>query len=141
MYVFQDAQIAAAALTVTTEREEYVDFTIPFQTAGPIIVLKKPKKLDPQGSSALLLLQPLSAGVWIMILASFGFATIAVYSISRFNPYELPNLAADGKVSEEEGEQLNLKNTLWLVFSQLTWQGELVAEAFSKTRVVQVSRN
>ncbi|XP_064621441.1 glutamate receptor-like [Lineus longissimus] len=134
-----EAHIAAAALTVTKEREEYVDFTIPFQTAGPIIVLKKPEIREPTGSSALLLLQPLSAGVWIMILASFGFASIAVYSISRFNPYELPHLAAEGKVSEEQGAQLNLKNTLWLVFSQLTWQGYLVTPRAVATRIVMVS--
>ena len=110
-------------MTITATREEVVEFSKPFQTMGPIVVILKPEMAG-AGTSAFLLLQPLSAGVWILILVSFLLTSVVIYSVSKFDPYEIPNLAEDGEVPKEEADTFSFGNCLWLCFSLLTMQGK-----------------
>ncbi len=57
LYIFQDADIAAGAVTVTPRRKEVVDFTQPFMTFKSTALIKKPKKRKSRIKSVRSLLQ------------------------------------------------------------------------------------
>lgn len=58
----QRADLAIGDLTITYEREQSVDFTMPFMSLGISILFRKPVKQPPNLFS---FLSPLSLDVWI----------------------------------------------------------------------------
>ncbi|KAG1662343.1 Glutamate receptor ionotropic, kainate 1 [Nymphon striatum] len=63
-----EADLAVGDLTITFEREEAVDFTMPFMNLGISILFKKPTQSVP---SLLSFLSPLSWKVWIYMLMAY----------------------------------------------------------------------
>lgn len=59
---FQEAQIAIAPMTITSERERIIDFSKPFMSLGISIMIKKPVKQKPGVFS---FLNPLSKEIWV----------------------------------------------------------------------------
>merc|ERR1719362_470998 len=81
----QKADLAVADLTITYEREQGVDFTMPFMNLGVTILYKKPTKKDPNLFS---FLSPLSFDVWIYIITAYLAVSLLLFTISRFSPFE-----------------------------------------------------
>ena len=74
--------MAITDLTINAEREDAVDFTMPFMNLGISIIYKKPQKMAP---SLFSFLSPMSIEVWMyMIVAYVGVSTI-LYILARYN--------------------------------------------------------
>ncbi|XP_074643234.1 glutamate receptor 2-like [Tubulanus polymorphus] len=131
----KEVDLAAAPLTITSLRETVVSFTKAFETSGPIVLIKKPQ-MGTQGTTVFLLLQPFTAGVWILIIIAFIVTSIMVYSVSRFNPRELPNLSDEQKGGRYTTQNLNFANSAWAIFSILMWQGYLITPRSFGTRII-----
>lgn len=73
----QEADIAIAPMTITSERERVIDFSKPFMSLGISIMIKKPVKQKPGVFS---FLNPLSKEIWVSKLT-----TPLVYGIYGFS--------------------------------------------------------
>jgi ionotropic glutamate receptor len=76
----QKADLAVADLTITYEREQGVDFTMPFMNLGVTILYKKPTAKDPNLFS---FLSPLSIGVWIYMATSYLAVSLLLYILAK----------------------------------------------------------
>ena len=80
LITFQRADMAAAGMTITYEREKVVDFTTPFLNLGITIVYKTPIKAPPKLFS---FLEPLSLQVWIYMVAAYLCVSFMLFIIAR----------------------------------------------------------
>lgn len=71
-YIQQEADIAIAPMTITSERERVIDFSKPFMSLGISIMIKKPVKQKPGVFS---FLNPLSKEIWVSKLTIKPFFT------------------------------------------------------------------
>lgn len=69
----QRADLAIVDLTITYNREQVVDFTMPFMNLGISILYRKPVKQPPNLFS---FLSPLSLDVWCYMAVSFFFLMV-----------------------------------------------------------------
>ena len=116
--------MVAAPLTVTERRAEVVDFSHPFQSIGPVIILKRPKNIKPPLKDSLSkLLVPLEFSVWLMSVLGFFAMGTALYIISYFNPYEWRRMSKDREATLREAESFTCLNSFWFVLSTMAWQG------------------
>ena len=77
----QKADLAIADLTITYEREQAVDFSMPFMNLGISILYKKPQKKPPDLFS---FLSPLSLDVWIYTAMAYLGVSILLFILARF---------------------------------------------------------
>ena len=83
-----DIDIVIADLTMTSEREEIIDYVSPyFDQAGISIVLRKKKKEQ----SLFKFLQVLKPEVWLGILGAVFATAILIWFLERFSPYSARN--------------------------------------------------
>ncbi|KAL1517035.1 hypothetical protein ABEB36_000854 [Hypothenemus hampei] len=83
--VRNEADLAIAPITITSERERVIDFSKPFMSLGISIMIKKPMKQKPGVFS---FLNPLSQEIWISVVFAFVGVSIVLFIVSRFSPYE-----------------------------------------------------
>uniref|UniRef100_A0A0B7B4D5 Ionotropic glutamate receptor C-terminal domain-containing protein n=1 Tax=Arion vulgaris TaxID=1028688 RepID=A0A0B7B4D5_9EUPU len=117
--VSRKVEIGAAALTVTPEREEAVDFTKSFLSDSVVLLVKKPGWSD-LGLSYLV--RPFSADYWVMFLVVLFLIGIVFFIIGKFSPYEWGNVAADRDFRGAKNS-FTLRNSYLFAFSTLSWQG------------------
>ena len=77
----QKADLAIADLTITYEREQAVDFSMPFMNLGISILYKKPQKKPPDLFS---FLSPLSLDVWIYTATAYLGVSILLFILARW---------------------------------------------------------
>nr|AAM47017.1 ionotropic glutamate receptor subunit [Homarus americanus] len=113
------ADIALAPLSVMAERENVVDFTVPYyDLVGITILMKKPKV----PTSLFKFLTVLEPEVWLCILFAYGFTSVLLYIFDRFSPYSYQNNKERYK-DDDEKREFNLKECLWFCMTSLTPQG------------------
>ncbi|XP_045585173.2 ionotropic receptor 25a isoform X1 [Procambarus clarkii] len=117
--VDKQADIALAPLSVMAERENVVDFTVPYYDLVGITILMKKVKLPTSLFKFLTVLEP---EVWICILVAYGFTSVLLYIFDRFSPYSYQNNREKYK-DDEEKREFNLKECLWFCMTSLTPQG------------------
>ena len=79
----QEADLAIAPLSITSERELVVDFTKPFMNVGISIMIKKPDKKKPGIFS---FLQPFTLSLWMSVAGGFflvGFGMLLHYRMKH----------------------------------------------------------
>jgi len=76
----QEADIAIAPMTITSERERVIDFSKPFMSLGISIMIKKPIKQKPGVFS---FLNPLSKEIWVCIIFCYMAVSIVLFIVSR----------------------------------------------------------
>ena len=76
----QKADIAIADLTITYDREQAVDFTMPFMNLGISILYRKPIKQPPNLFS---FLSPLSLDVWIYMATAYLGVSVLLFILAR----------------------------------------------------------
>ncbi|KAL3872519.1 hypothetical protein ACJMK2_035743 [Sinanodonta woodiana] len=119
-----EADMAAAPLTVTDARSSVVDFTYPFQTVGPVIILRRPDDQRlPVKDRLIKLLIALEFSVWLMTVLAFFVTGTVLYLITYFNPYEWRKMYKDGEATVREAESFTCLNSFWFVISTCVWQG------------------
>ncbi|GAB1597397.1 glutamate receptor, partial [Argonauta hians] len=113
-----EANIAIAPLTITSQREEVVDFSKPFMNVGISIMIKKPEKQKPGVFS---FMEPLSLEIWTCIIFAFLGISLGLWLVSRFSQCEWH------KDTTINGEQMvndfSISNSIWFSLGALMQQG------------------
>ncbi|XP_069951466.1 glutamate receptor ionotropic, kainate 2-like [Cherax quadricarinatus] len=130
----QKADLAIGDLTITYEREQVVDFTMPWMNLGITILYQKPTKKPPNVFS---FLSPLSLDVWLYTATAYLGISLLLFVIARLSPYEWVTSyprKQDKKKTKEN--QFNLFNSLWFTMGSLLQQGTEQQPKAVSTRVV-----
>ncbi|CAG5119893.1 unnamed protein product [Candidula unifasciata] len=98
-----EADLAVAPLTITAERERYVDFSKHFMDLGVTIMIKKPASQRPGVFS---FMEPLSVHVWICIIIAYITVSVGLFLVS-------PNYHND----------FSIVNSFWFSMGALMFQG------------------
>lgn len=127
----QRADLAIADLTITYDREQVVDFTMPFMNLGISVLYRKPIKQPPNLFS---FLSPLSLDVWIYMATAYLGVSVLLFILARFTPYEWH------QTHSPEGDKMenifSLANCLWFAIGSLMQQScDFLPKAVS-TRMV-----
>lgn len=126
------ADAAIVDLTITYEREQAVDFTIPFMSTGISILFKRPEKSEP---SLFSFLHPFSVDVWLYMLTAYLGVSLLIFIMGRFTPYEW---VAPHPCVPEEGDlqnQFNLPNSFWFTTGAIMQQGSEITPIAISTRI------
>ncbi|KAG8234007.1 hypothetical protein J437_LFUL013925, partial [Ladona fulva] len=129
----QKADLAIADLTITYDREQAVDFTMPFMNLGISILYRKPIKQPPNLFS---FLSPLSLDVWIYMATAYLGVSVLLFILARFSPYEWDNPHPCNEVPDVLENQFSLLNSLWFTIGSLMQQGSDIAPKAVSTRMV-----
>ncbi|XP_068908894.1 glutamate receptor ionotropic, kainate 2 isoform X4 [Tenebrio molitor] len=129
----QKADLAIADLTITYDREQAVDFTMPFMNLGISILYRKPIKQPPNLFS---FLSPLSLDVWIYMATAYLGVSVLLFILARFTPYEWQNPHPCNPNPDHLENQFTLFNCMWFAIGSLMQQGcDFLPKAVS-TRMV-----
>lgn len=148
--LLQEADLAITDLTITSEREGAVDFTMPFMNLGEVdqrsvlsirlnslriidesffltgisILYRKPTKTPP---SLFSFLSPFSAGVWWYLIGAYIFVSVVLFIIGRICPAEWNNPYPCIEEPEVLENQFTFKNSLWFTIGSIMQQGSEIA--------------
>ncbi|XP_076624322.1 glutamate receptor ionotropic, kainate 2 isoform X1 [Colletes latitarsis] len=131
-----EAHLAITDLTITSEREAAVDFTMPFMNLGISILYRKPTKTPP---SLFSFLSPFSAGVWWYLIGSYISVSLLLFAIGRICPAEWNNPYPCIEEPEELENQFTFKNSLWFTIGSIMQQGSEIAPIGLSTRMMATS--
>lgn len=114
----QNASMCLGAISITSEREEVVDFSKPYKQKMFSLLMKKPK----EKSSIFQFLWPLSPFVWILIISSLTIVGIQLFVMDRISPNS----------QDTELGRFNLSESLWFMYGSLVGAGtEMVPRTIS----------
>ena len=106
------ADMAIADLTINSDRERVVDFSMPFLELGiSILFVAAPSKSIDLFS----FMAPFSPAVWLLMLAGGVAVSLGLFLISRNSPFETAELDS----SDGESPFLRFNHCLW--FSVASW--------------------
>ncbi|XP_071747530.1 glutamate receptor ionotropic, kainate 2 isoform X1 [Lepeophtheirus salmonis] len=129
----QKADLAIADLTITYEREQAVDFTMPYMNLGVSILYKKPTRKPPNLFS---FLSPLSLDVWIYMATAYLGVSVLLFILARFSPYEWDNPHPCADEPDVLVNEFSLVNSMWFTIGSLMQQGSDLAPKAISTRMV-----
>ncbi|XP_076118201.1 glutamate receptor-like [Mytilus galloprovincialis] len=109
------ADIAFAAMTISSERERVVDFTKPFMSLGISIMIKKPTNKKAHTFS---FMDPLSYEIWMCILFAYVGVSVVLFLVSRFSPTEW-HIEDDRTIRND----FTISNSLWYSLGAFMQQG------------------
>nr|UTN00863.1 ionotropic receptor [Semanotus bifasciatus] len=113
------ADIGLGSMSVMAERENVIDFTVPYYDLVGITILMK---LPEAPTSLFKFLTVLENEVWLCILAAYFFTSFLMWVFDRWSPYSYQNNREKYK-DDEEKREFNLKECLWFCMTSLTPQG------------------
>ena len=116
-FIFQHADIALAALTVTKAREKVVDFSVPFMHYTDDILLKKQSSDEGKTFNAHFM-QPFHDDVWLAILATVMVISVSTFVLNYFSPYGYKDKNGQGT-----SEDFSFINSVWFTWSCMLQQG------------------
>lgn len=131
-------------LTMTSERESGVDFTIPFMNLGELpptaltllidssllsptgiaILFRKPMKEPPKLFS---FMSPFSGEVWLWLGLAYMGVSISMFVLGRMSPAEWDNPYPCIEEPTELENQFSFANCLWFSIGALLQQGSELA--------------
>ncbi|XP_067141027.1 glutamate receptor ionotropic, kainate 2-like [Centruroides vittatus] len=127
------ADVALVDLTITSSREEVVDFTMPFMTTGISILYKKSTT---KVTTLFSFLSPFSMEVWVYVMGAYLGVSVTLFLVGRLSPYEWDNphpCRQDDQVLENS---FSLLNSMWFTIGSLMQQGSDVAPKAMSTRTI-----
>ncbi|CAF0748574.1 unnamed protein product [Brachionus calyciflorus] len=126
-----EADLAIAGLTITLEREQAVEFSMPFMNLGVSIMIYKPKEEKPKVFS---FMAPLSKEIWMCILFAYVGISVILFLVSRFSPYEwnVENVMGETKLQNA----FTIFNTFWFCLAAFLQQGVDIAPSSISGRLV-----
>ncbi|XP_074654246.1 glutamate receptor ionotropic, kainate 3-like [Tubulanus polymorphus] len=136
------ADLAAAPLTVSYDREKVVDFSMPFMTHGIAMIMHK-KDVFPLERSVYqnlgFFLKPLSFAVWTATIICAVLVGLLLSINNYYNPYELAHRAQRGEdVPKDATHMFSLSQSLWFSFSSLFLQAFGVRPRSAAGRVLMI---
>ncbi|GFU01778.1 glutamate receptor ionotropic, kainate 2, partial [Nephila pilipes] len=129
----REVDLAIADLTITLEREEVVDFTMPFMNLGISILFKRPIKSSPKLFS---FLAPFSFEVWVYMATAYLGVSLLLFVLARFSPYEWVSPHPCNPKTEYLENTFSLLNSFWFTIGSLMQQGSDIAPKATSTRTV-----
>lgn len=127
------ADLAICDLTITHEREQMIDFTMPFMNLGISILFSKPVKEE---TPLFAFLKPFSVDVWIYVATAYLGVSILLFVLARMTPAEWDNPHPCKPDPEELENTFNLLNCLWFSIGSLMAQGSDILPKAVSTRMV-----
>ncbi|CAH1716872.1 unnamed protein product [Chironomus riparius] len=127
--ILGETDMIVAALKMTAEREEVIDFVAPyFEQTGISIVMKKPIP----DRSLFKFMTVLKLEVWLSICGAIGITAIVLWILELLSPYSARNFKYN-----EESREFTLRESIWFALTSFTPQGGgEVPKAFSGRVVV-----
>ncbi|CRL08500.1 CLUMA_CG021272, isoform A [Clunio marinus] len=117
-----------AALKMTAEREERIDFVAPyFDQTGIRIVMKKPIP----DTSLFKFMTVLRLEVWLSILGALSVTAFVIWILEVFSPYSGRNWSYG-----EESRKFTLRESFWFTLTSFTPQGGGEAPKALSSRVI-----
>lgn len=127
------ADLAIADLSITSSREDAVDFTLPFMSTGISILFKKPTTKELELFS---FLSPFEGHVWVYVCGAYVGVSSLLFIVGRISPYEW----ADPHPCRREGQilrnQFSAANSFWFTIAALMQQGSDLAPRSLSTRLI-----
>lgn len=128
------ADLAIADLTITSSREEAVDFTLPFMNTGISILFKKPTN---KVTTLFSFLSPFSLDVWVYVLCAYSGVSIILFIVGHISPYEWTNpYPCRQEDSAVMKNSFSLLNSFWFTIGSLMQQGSDLAPKSMSTRAM-----
>jgi len=128
------ADMAIADFTITSSREEAVDFTLPFMNTGISIVFKKPTN---KVTTLFSFLSPFSLDVWGFVLMAYSGVSMILYVVGHISPYEWTNpYPCRQEDSAVMKNSFSLLNSFWFTIGSLMQQGSDLAPKSMSTRAM-----
>ncbi|XP_034489043.1 glutamate receptor ionotropic, kainate 2, partial [Drosophila innubila] len=127
------ADLAISDLTITSEREEVIDFSIPFMNLGIAILYITPKKAEPKIFS---FMDPFSPEVWAYLGIAYLGVSLCLFVLGRLSPAEWDNPYPCIEEPEELENQFTINNSLWFATGALLQQGSEIAPKALSTRTI-----
>ncbi|XP_022900361.2 glutamate receptor ionotropic, kainate 2-like [Onthophagus taurus] len=131
--ITEKADLAITDLTITSEREEAVDFTSPFMNLGISILYRKPSKAPPNFFS---FAAPFAIEVWLTLAGAYFIVSISLFVMGRLCPSEWTNPYPCIDSPEFLINQFSLRNSFWFAIGSLLQQGTEIAPIAYATRMV-----
>uniref|UniRef100_A0A182QV01 Ionotropic glutamate receptor C-terminal domain-containing protein n=1 Tax=Anopheles farauti TaxID=69004 RepID=A0A182QV01_9DIPT len=115
--VVGEIDFAIAALKMTAEREEVVDFVAPyFEQTGILIAMRKPVR----ETSLFKFMTVLRLEVWLSILLAIVATAVMLWLLDKFSPYSAKN---NKEAYSYECRKFTLKESFWFALTSFTPQG------------------
>ena len=116
-FIFQRADIALAALTVSEVREKVVDFSFPFMHFTDDFLLKRQSSDEGKTFNAQFM-QPFQEDVWLAILVTVVVISVSTFVLNYFSPYGYKDENGQGT-----SEDFSFINSVWFTWSCMLQQG------------------
>ncbi|XP_062609790.1 uncharacterized protein LOC134271606 [Saccostrea cucullata] len=127
------ADLIVGGITITSAREQYVDFTKPFWNLGITILFRKPK---PKPVRLFSFLDPFHKDVWVYMIAIYLCVSFMFFVIARLTPYEWCNPYPCDQDEDIVENQFSVLNSMWLTIGSILQQGCELAPRTVSTRMV-----
>ncbi|KAJ8687136.1 hypothetical protein QAD02_022930 [Eretmocerus hayati] len=114
------ADLAICDLTITSERQSAVDFSVPFMNLGITILFTKPETVV---QKMFAFMDPLSPVVWMYVITAYLLVSLMLFAQARFAPGEWVNPHPCNPEPEELENSFSLANSMWLTIGSLMQQG------------------
>ncbi|KAJ2938705.1 hypothetical protein O0L34_g12034 [Tuta absoluta] len=112
-----ETDLAVAALTMTAEREEVIDFVAPyFEQTGILIVIRKPTRK----TSLFKFMTVLRTEVWLSIVAALLLTGFMIWLLDKYSPYSARN---NPDAYPYPCREFTLKESFWFALTSFTPQG------------------
>lgn len=131
------ADLAIVDLTITAQREEAVDFTLPFMNTGISILFKKPTT---KVTTLFSFLSPFSSDVWAYVLFAYCSISAILFLVGHLSPYEWADPHPCRHSSADQltvlKNQFSLLNSFWFTIGSLMQQGSDLTPRSMSTRTI-----
>lgn len=127
------ADLGIVDFTITYEREEAVDFTMPFMNLGISIIYSKPSKKAP---SLFSFMSPFSVDVWIYMATAYLGVSVLLFILARMAPEEWDCPYPCIEDPDELENCFTLLNSMWFIIGTFLCQGADIAPKAVSTRIV-----
>ncbi|KAK6633756.1 hypothetical protein RUM44_004363 [Polyplax serrata] len=112
-----DTDIIITDLTMTSEREEVIDFVAPyFHQSGISIMIRKPIR----PTSLFKFMTVLRVEVWISILGALSVTGVMIWLLDKYSPYSARN---NKEMYPYPCREFTLKESFWFALTSFTPQG------------------
>lgn len=127
------ADLAIADLSITSIREDAVDFTLPFMSTGISILFKKPTTKELELFS---FLSPFETHVWIYVFGAYNIVSSLLFVVGRVSPYEWEDPHPCRREDKILRNQFSVTNSFWFTMAAVMQQGSDLAPRSLSTRLV-----
>ncbi|KAG0715855.1 Glutamate receptor ionotropic, kainate 2 [Chionoecetes opilio] len=121
------ADLGIVDFTITYEREEAVDFTMPFMNLGISIIYSKPQKKSP---SLFSFMSPFSVDVWIYMATAYLGVSVLLFILARMAPEEWDCPYPCIEDPDELENCFTLLNSMWFIIGTFLCQGADIAPKY-----------